>query len=77
MLDFDRSFVFFESDFEAHPPKMVSDLRQNVHNRARIRIDCHLRLTDQSCTTLGEPLLRGRSRNRVQKQPIRCCLTRD
>ena len=51
MLDFDRSFVFFESDFEAQPPKTVSDLRQNVHNRARIRIDCHLRLTDQSGAT--------------------------
>ena len=51
MLDFDRSFVFFESDFEAHPPKMVSDLRQNVHNRSRIRIDCHLCLTDQSGNT--------------------------
>ncbi len=51
MLDFDRSFIFFESDFEAHPPKMVSDLRQNVHNRSRIRIDCHLRLTDQSGNT--------------------------
>ena len=46
MLDFNRSFFFFESDFEAHPPKTVSDLRQNVHNRARIRIDCHLNLTD-------------------------------
>lgn len=46
MLDFDRSFLFFESDFEAHPPKTVSDLRQNVHNRARVRVDCHLTLTD-------------------------------
>lgn len=46
MLDFNRSFIFFESDFEAHPPKTVSDLRQNVHNRARIRVDCHLALTN-------------------------------
>ena len=46
MLDFNRSFTVFESDFEAHPPKTVSDLRQNAHNRARIRIDCHLKLTD-------------------------------
>ena len=46
ILDFRRSFTVFESDFEAHPPKTVSDLRQNVHNRARIQIDCHLRLTD-------------------------------
>lgn len=45
MLDFNRSFVVWESDFEANPPKTVSDLRQNVHNRARIHIDCHLRLT--------------------------------
>ncbi len=46
MLDFNRSFVVWESDFEAHPPKTVTDLRQNVHNRARIAVDCHLRLTD-------------------------------
>ena len=46
MLDFNRSFIFFESDFEAQPPKTVSDLRQNSHNRARIRVDCHLALTD-------------------------------
>lgn len=45
MLDFTRSYVFFESDFEANPPQASSDLRQNVHNRARIHIDCHLRLT--------------------------------
>lgn len=51
MLDFNRSFVVWESDFEAHPPKTVSDLRQNVHNRARITIDCHLRLTDPVGTT--------------------------
>lgn len=51
MLDFNRSYVVWESDFEAHPPKTVSDLRQNVHNRARIRIDCHVHLTDPDGTT--------------------------
>src|SRR4051812_18402019 len=45
ILDYHRSFFFFETDFVAKPPKTVSDLRQNNHNRARIRIDCRCRVT--------------------------------
>src|ERR1051325_8038362 len=45
LLDFHRSFFFFEVDFVAKPPKTVSDSRQNQHNRARIRIDCRCQIT--------------------------------
>jgi hypothetical protein len=45
ILDFYRSFVVFELDFEKHPPKTVSDMRQNLHNRARIRIECRCKIT--------------------------------
>lgn len=45
ILDFHRSFLFFEIDFEKKPPRTVSDSRQNTHNRARIRIDCRCRIT--------------------------------
>lgn len=45
-LDFHRSFIVFEIDFEKKPPKTVSDLRQNKHNRARVRIDCRCQITD-------------------------------
>ena len=48
ILDFYRSFVVFELDFEKHPPKTVSDMRQNLHNRARIRIECRCQITDPS-----------------------------
>ena len=47
VLDYHRSFFMFEMDFEAFPPKTVTDRRQNLHNRARIRIDCR-------CTVTGE-----------------------
>lgn len=46
ILDFHRTFLFFEIDFETKPPKTVSDNNQNTHNRARIRIDCRCQLTD-------------------------------
>jgi hypothetical protein len=45
LLDFSRSFLFFEADLDAKPPQTVSDLRQNKHNRARIQIDCLCRIT--------------------------------
>lgn len=45
LLDFHRSFFFFEVDYVAKPPKTVSDKRQNLHNRARIRIDCQCKIT--------------------------------
>ena len=46
VLEYNKSFFMFEMDFEAFPPKTVSDRRQNLHNRARIRIDCRCRITD-------------------------------
>jgi hypothetical protein len=45
LLDFSRSFLFFEADLDVKPPKTVSDFRQNRHNRARIQIDCFCRIT--------------------------------
>src|SRR5688500_4194260 len=45
VLDFYRSFTVFEIDFDKKPPRSVSDLRQNRHNRARIRIDCRCTIT--------------------------------
>ena len=45
ILDYNRSFFFFEMDWVAKPPKTVSDKRQNQHNRARIRIDCLCKIT--------------------------------
>lgn len=58
VLDFGRSFFWFEIDFEKKPPKTVSDARQNTHNRARIRIDCRCELTTPTGQTteyfLGE-----------------------
>jgi hypothetical protein len=45
IIDFNRTFFFFELDLVAKPPKTVSDPRQNRHNRARIRIDCHCHIT--------------------------------
>jgi hypothetical protein len=46
VLDFHRSFLTFEADFERHPPKTISDLRQTPHNRARVRIECRCEITD-------------------------------
>jgi hypothetical protein len=46
ILDFHRSFLFFEIDFEKKPPKTITDANQNTHNRARIRIDCRCELTN-------------------------------
>ncbi len=58
LLDFYRSYIVFEMDFEAHPPETVSDQRQSPHNRARIRIDCRCQVTEPSGATtdyyLGE-----------------------
>jgi hypothetical protein len=45
-LDFHRSFIVFEIDFDRKPPKTVSDSRQNKHNRARVQIDCRCQVTD-------------------------------
>ncbi len=45
VLDYHRSYFMFEMDFEAFPPKTVTDRRQNLHNRARIRIDCRCSVT--------------------------------
>jgi hypothetical protein len=45
ILDYHRSFFWFEVDYEKKAPKTVSDKRQNPHNRARIRIDCLCRIT--------------------------------
>jgi hypothetical protein len=47
VLDFYRSFTVFEIDFGKRRPRTVSDLRQNTHNRARIRIDCRCTITDR------------------------------
>lgn len=46
VLDFQRSFVVFEIDFDRKPTQTVSDTRQNRHNRARIQIDCRCQVTD-------------------------------
>ena len=46
VLDFYRSYIFFEMDWEKHPPKTISDTRQNVHNRSRIVIECRCEITD-------------------------------
>lgn len=58
VLDFYRSFFFFEIDFAKKPPRTVSDARQNTHNRARIRIDCRCAITTAAGQTteyyLGE-----------------------
>ena len=48
ILDFHRSYVVFEMDLEGFPPRTVSDLRQNTHNRTRIRIDCRCQVTEPS-----------------------------
>ncbi len=45
VLNYNRSYFMFEMDFEAFPPKTVTDRRQNLHNRARIRIDCRCAIT--------------------------------
>ena len=47
VLDYHRSCFMFEMDFVAFPPKTVTDRRQNLHNRARIRIDCRCTITDE------------------------------
>ena len=47
VLDYHRSYFMFEIDFEAFPPKTVTDHRQNLHNRARIRIDCRCTITSE------------------------------
>ena len=47
VLDYHRSYFMFEIDFEAFPPKTVTDSRQNLHNRARIRIDCRCVITGE------------------------------
>lgn len=47
ILDFNRSFIVFEMDREAKPPKTMSDFRQNSHNRARIQIDSRCQITDR------------------------------
>ena len=58
IIDYERSFIVFESHFVKFPPKTVSDLRQQAHNRARIRIDSLCRVTDRKGVTrdyyLGE-----------------------
>ncbi|MBM3932699.1 MAG: hypothetical protein FJ319_00050 [SAR202 cluster bacterium] len=58
LLDYERSFIVFESHFVKFPPKTVSDLRQQAHNRARIKIDSLCRITDAKGVTreyyLGE-----------------------
>ena len=46
VVDFHRSFIFFEIDFDKKPPKTVTDMRQNKHNRARIQIDCRCQITN-------------------------------
>jgi hypothetical protein len=46
VLDFQRSFLVFEVDFDRQPPKTVTDARQNRHNRARIQIVCRCRITE-------------------------------
>ena len=51
ILDYERSFMVFESHFVKFPPKTVSDLRQQAHNRARIRVDSLCRLTDPKGAT--------------------------
>lgn len=53
ILDFHRSFIVFEMDFDKFPPKTVSDMRQNTHNRARIRIDCRCEITDPGGKTVN------------------------
>ena len=50
VLDYHRSHFMFELDFEAFPPKTVTDRRQNLHNRARIRIDCRCTITGKDGT---------------------------
>jgi len=58
IIDYERSFIVFESHFVKFPPKTVSDLRQQAHNRARIKIDSLCRVTDRKGVTrnyyLGE-----------------------
>ena len=46
VLDFPRSFLVFEMDFDQRPPKTVTDARQNRHNRARIQIVCRCRIAE-------------------------------
>ncbi len=45
-LDFFRSFLTFEVDFQNKPNKAVTDLQQNLHNRARIQIACRCEITE-------------------------------
>ena len=65
VLDFYRSYIVFEMDYENKDPKTVSDMRQNTHNRARIAIECRCEITEPGGTSVEYFLGEGTKSERV------------